>query len=511
MCAPQSTQACYTGPPNTDGVGICKSGLQTCALDGGWGPCLGEQTPQPKTCASTTDFGCDKLPCVDWAYGYGSSTSSEQLRALTLDPSDGSILIVGDFNGGPIQIGTTTLTTTSPNGNVFVARISPSGNPVWAKSYGPTYGLAITADSSSNVYVGGACADQTVVGGDSLTKGQFIMKLDKNGVPQWAQTVATDTPCMNPMGCPNNEVRPGISSLAIATDGDLLVAGSFGFTLGFGVDTTMANVITGFVAKVSSNDGTGTTKTTSGTHWTQLVSTNVTSSSNNGIGPRIASDGNGFVYVATETAGIELDVYDVMGGKQAGQTFQATTQTLQAIAVSSVGAIALVGQMQGTFTFMNPGATLSSASPQGDGFVIQLTRASSSSSLPFVYNWGKTFGVQGAALGVGYDANNNARLIGWFTNTLDFGVGTLNAGVNRMMLLAEISGSDGTAKWTKGWVYPGPDTFVHLAVAPSGDSFVGGTLEMPSFDLGTGNLISSTDAGVDAGVASAAWLGRFGP
>ncbi len=43
------TQPCYTGPVNTDGVGICTAGTRTCS-GGSWSTCVGEVVPQTETC-----------------------------------------------------------------------------------------------------------------------------------------------------------------------------------------------------------------------------------------------------------------------------------------------------------------------------------------------------------------------------------------------------------------------------------------------------------------------------
>lgn len=51
------TQACYTGPEGTSGVGICASGLQTCS-EGGWGSCANEVLPAEEICDSM-DNDCD--------------------------------------------------------------------------------------------------------------------------------------------------------------------------------------------------------------------------------------------------------------------------------------------------------------------------------------------------------------------------------------------------------------------------------------------------------------------
>jgi hypothetical protein len=53
-------QACYTGPAGTADVGICTAGVETCEADGsGFGPCVGELTPQTDVCLNGVDEDCD--------------------------------------------------------------------------------------------------------------------------------------------------------------------------------------------------------------------------------------------------------------------------------------------------------------------------------------------------------------------------------------------------------------------------------------------------------------------
>jgi hypothetical protein len=52
------TRTCYNGPTGTSGVGICRSGTQTCVA-GSWGStCPGEVVPRTETC-NATDDDCD--------------------------------------------------------------------------------------------------------------------------------------------------------------------------------------------------------------------------------------------------------------------------------------------------------------------------------------------------------------------------------------------------------------------------------------------------------------------
>ncbi len=60
VCAPGTMEACYGGPPGTEGVGACMGGSATCLPSGdGFGPCIGEVTPVVEDCATLADEDCD--------------------------------------------------------------------------------------------------------------------------------------------------------------------------------------------------------------------------------------------------------------------------------------------------------------------------------------------------------------------------------------------------------------------------------------------------------------------
>lgn len=60
-CTPNTIRACYDGPSGTAGVGICKSGTQSCGSDGSaWGPCNGQMTPASPIC-NGLDNNCDGM------------------------------------------------------------------------------------------------------------------------------------------------------------------------------------------------------------------------------------------------------------------------------------------------------------------------------------------------------------------------------------------------------------------------------------------------------------------
>lgn len=59
-CLPGAVEACYSGPPGTEGVGVCISGKTTCTDKGALGPCEGEVTPMlQEICGNMLDDDCN--------------------------------------------------------------------------------------------------------------------------------------------------------------------------------------------------------------------------------------------------------------------------------------------------------------------------------------------------------------------------------------------------------------------------------------------------------------------
>lgn len=62
VCNPGESQACYSGPAGTAGVGPCAAGNQTCGGDGQWKPCVDEVVPKAEVCGNGVDENCNGTP-----------------------------------------------------------------------------------------------------------------------------------------------------------------------------------------------------------------------------------------------------------------------------------------------------------------------------------------------------------------------------------------------------------------------------------------------------------------
>ena len=76
VCVPGSSTACYTGPVNTAGVGICKAGMMTCNEQGsGYGICVDEVTPGVESTCNGDDDDCDGVVDNDVCEPVANGTS----------------------------------------------------------------------------------------------------------------------------------------------------------------------------------------------------------------------------------------------------------------------------------------------------------------------------------------------------------------------------------------------------------------------------------------------------
>lgn len=200
---------------------------------------------------------------VAWAARMGGSSPSvgDYARGVALD-GQGNVYVTGFFSGngdfGPFNL------TGNGDRDVFVEKLDPMGNVLWAKNFGgsgPDLGQAIAVDGAGNVYLTGSYQNSMTVGATTLTaqggNDAFVLKLDTLGNPVWAKSVggsASDSGFSIALDSANNVYTTGIfSSTAQFGTTTLTARGGAGDTDSF----VMKMDANGNVAWVDQFGGTG--------------------------------------------------------------------------------------------------------------------------------------------------------------------------------------------------------------------------------------------------------------
>ena len=164
---------------------------------------------------------------VAWAHALGGP-GPDEARAVAILP-EGDVFVVGSFSGtadfdpGP---GRTELASAGST-DIFVLRLRPSGDLVWARRLGGPQedtGLDIAVDARG-VYVAGSFQGLMDAGpsrlGSAGKADGIVAKLDLSGTLQWTQRI----------GGPQDDAA---RSVAVDANGEVWVAGSFEEKAGIG-------------------------------------------------------------------------------------------------------------------------------------------------------------------------------------------------------------------------------------------------------------------------------------
>ncbi len=204
-------------------------------------------------------------------FTYGSSTSGHTVvgNNLAIDGS-GNLYTAGYFGGSnvdfdPDSAGTYKLSYVGGGNNVFVQKLDPSGNFLWAVRWPYNFesgannmaeeGPAMALDAAGNVFTTGRFNgtrdfDPGTAGVYNLPGGNYdgyISKLNTNGEFQWAKQFRTGTASVS-------YIWP--KSVSVDGSNNLYLAGLFKGEVDFNPDTGAAHTLTsetqvGFVVKLS--------------------------------------------------------------------------------------------------------------------------------------------------------------------------------------------------------------------------------------------------------------------
>lgn len=492
VCSPGATQPCYTGPAGTEGQGICKGGLQTCAPDGAsWGACTGEVLPQPENCATPLDEDCDGMApsckgSLGWAKGFGQPGDQYGISVAVDVNGDG--LVAGYFSGA-LDFGGTPLTNAGPP-DAFVARLSSSGAHVWSKQFGDMgdqRATGIAVDSAGDAVIVGSYYGSVDFGGGALTSAGnsdiFVAKIDANGNHLWSKR----------FGDVSSQYGTAVS---VDSAGNTVITGYFYGSVDFGGGSlTSAGGDDIFVAKFDAN----------GNHlWSErLGGTGMES------GKAVAVDNAGNVFV-TGGLGGEADLGGGLLASAGGQDAfiikldgngnhlwsrrfgDGQDQVGNGIAVdASTGSAVFTGSFAGSVSF--GGGALASAGGQ-DVFVAKLDANGN-------HMWSKRFGNGQDQVGrtVAIDGGGNVVFTGNMAGAADFGGGPLASAGGQDAFVVKLDAS-GNHLWSKRFGDGQDQVGDGVAVSGSTGKITVTGYFYGSVDFGAGAL--SSTGGIDVFIAA---------
>lgn len=382
-----------------------------------------------------------KAQTYEWAKSLGGTSSSDFGYSIALDAS-GNIYTTGSFGGiADFDPGAGTLNLTSAGeSDVFVRKFDPSGNLLWAKSFGGTYfdyGIDMSVDASGNIYITGTFtetvdfdpgAGTTNISSMGLTDA-FVEKLDASGNFIWVKT----------FGGTNYD---GVVSICLDPSDNIYTTGYFSQTIDF-------------------DPGAGIVNLTS-------------------VGPSDA-------FIQKLDPSGNLIWAKPFGGTQ--------TEEVRKIIADSFGNIYTTGHYEGTIDFdPNPGITNLTSLGNTDVFIQKIDTSGN-------FIWAKSLGGTSydRSSSIGSDAFGNIYTLGNFALTVDFdlGPGTANlTSVGSLDAFVQKLDSSGNFIWAKSF---GGNYILGLSIQidESANIYTTGTFEgMVDFDPNTGEqYLASTGNG----------------
>jgi hypothetical protein len=421
-----------------------------------------------------------------WTLGFGGA-GTDAPNALEITPS-GGVAVTGLFSqtaaAGDVSLASADVY------DAFVLVVDSDGAAMWGERLGGAgndYGQALAVDTDGSVVVIGSFAEKVSLGDDTLstTGGTdvFVARLSADGEPAWLRR----------FGGSGEDFGRGV---AIAPDGDILIAGEFSGTAGFDENTRVQSMgeTDVFYARLGPDGAPAWVMGAGGRGFDAATD--------------IAADSDGgFALAGTFESSIHFAAQELMSkgffdafvaGFDAGGNARWARRIgddnddfARGVAAGAGGTIAVTGEFDGTVDF---GAGEQTSSGY-DAFVAVYSAADGG---PL---WSATFTGDGYGTGQGiaYDADDQLVFAGGFAETMSAGGLQVTSGGSNDVAVARFDPT-GTCQWLQRFGGAMDDGAKAVTVdAPSGTPVIAGYFN------GTGNFAHAqlTSAGArDAFVLS---------
>ena len=444
-----------------------------------------------------------------WAKSFGGLLNDEA-NSIAIDAlgniySTGIFLTTVDFDPG---IGTFYLTSNAAVSNIFIQKLSSSGNFIWAKSFGGNrndYSYSINVDRSGNIYTSGTFINTVDFdpgsGVFNLTDDDgrvFIQKLNSSGNFIWAK-------------CYGGKNLSSGKPISLKTDffGSIYTIGEFTGTVDFGPGAGIVNLTSNgstdvFVQKLTSSGNLVWAKSFGGSSYDQVASISVDASGNvyttgNFTGTVDFDPGSGTVNL---TSNGSFDVFiqklNSSGNFVWAKSFGGTSgDVASSLALDASGNIYTTGSFGGTSDF-DPGAGTVNLTSNGSSDVF-IQKLNSSGNFVWAKSYGGTSSDDPSSIAI--DGSRNIYTTGTFGGTVDFdpgpGVVNLSANDGRVFIqkISQCTTTTGTAvitacdsyTWINGVTYTASNSSAKdtLTNAAGCDSIVTLNLTINNSNTGT--------------------------
>ncbi|HHH28110.1 MAG TPA: hypothetical protein ENK57_07165 [Polyangiaceae bacterium] len=430
---------------------------------------------------SCTDGICNALA---WRTQLSGAYEGE-LGGVAMTP-EGDVVIAGSFAGvikghqGPVE--------SAGAWDVFVAKLAWTGELMWLERFGgegSQRASSLSIGDDGQIVIGGELEGSMTAGDVALKSAAhedgFVLVLDEAGLPRWGQTFGDTVAESGDLASGEHQT---VSDVLVLPNGYIGVAGTFYGSMRMGEDSYVAEDRDGFVAFMKPDGtfrwsraltGPGDARVTAlaADADSRLIAAGAYTGELTVEETHAADGGEDAFVVAYDTSGTEawLESFGGPGHDRAAS-----------VAVESDGSIVVAGTFADSLSFGGASGAVVPGEGGGDGFLARLRGDDGS------YVSARAFGdgMHQSPAAVSVSLEGRVAVVGWFSGTIDFGMGAMTADEDDAFVAVFGEGGFDT-----GWSHrygPGADQHARAATHRSDGALVVAGEYVRAIDLGWGPL-----------------------